>query len=65
MNDVLSLAAFAGKIVCLMVFVTVLRPDKIGAVEAPARPATCTTGDSVQRCGPGVLDKIKALNKWW
>ena len=66
MNDVLSLAALAGKVLCLMVFVTVLRPDKIGAVQAPVRPAICKIGSAgMQECGPRAVDKIKVLNKWW
>ena len=40
MKDVLSLAVFAGKVLCLMVFVTVLKPDgSIGAVKTSANPA--------------------------
>ena len=33
MKDVLSLVVFAGKVLCLMVFVAVLKPDSIGAVQ--------------------------------
>src|SRR5262249_53560900 len=42
MKDVLSLAAFAGKVLCLIVFVTALRPAGISAVQAPVRPASCS-----------------------
>ncbi|RXG85960.1 hypothetical protein [Bradyrhizobium zhanjiangense] len=41
MKDVLCLAVFAGKILCLMVFVTVLKPDVIGVVETSATPINC------------------------
>jgi len=43
MNDVLTLAVFAAKVLCLMVFVSVLKPDgSIGAVWTPTNPADCT-----------------------
>jgi hypothetical protein len=43
MNDVLTLAVFAAKVLCLIVFVSVLKPDgSIGAVQMPTTPADCT-----------------------
>ncbi|QIG94155.1 hypothetical protein [Bradyrhizobium sp. 6(2017)] len=43
MNDVLTLAVFAAKVLCLIVFVSVLKPDgSIGAVRTPTNPAVCT-----------------------
>jgi hypothetical protein len=43
MNDVLTLAVFAAKVLCLIVFVSVLKPDgSIGAVWTPANTADCT-----------------------
>ena len=45
MNDVLTLAVFAAKVLCLIVFVSVLKPDgSIGAVWTPTNPADCTEG---------------------
>ncbi len=41
MKDVLSLAVFAGKVLCLMVFVTVLKPDGIGVVRTSTKPVDC------------------------
>jgi len=43
MNDVLTLAVFAAKVLCLIVFVSVLKPDgSIGSVWTPTNPADCT-----------------------
>ena len=43
MKDVLTLAVFAAKVLCLMVFVSVLKPDgSIGAVWTSTKPADCT-----------------------
>ena len=43
MNDVLTLAVFAAKVLCLIVFVSVLKPDgSIGAVWTSTNPADCT-----------------------
>ena len=43
MNDVLTLAVFTAKVLCLIVFVSVLKPDgSIGAVWAPTNPTDCT-----------------------
>ena len=44
MNEVFSLAAFVGKLLCLVVFVSVLKPSGISAVQASDRPAYCKTG---------------------
>ncbi|MET4449253.1 hypothetical protein ABIB75_007566 [Bradyrhizobium sp. GM2.2] len=42
MNDVLTLAVFAAKVLCLIVFVSVLKPDgSIGEVWTPTNPADC------------------------
>ena len=44
MNDVLTLAVFAAKVLCLMVFVTVLKPDgSIGAIRTSTKPVDCRT----------------------
>ena len=73
MKEVLSLAVFAGKVLCLMVFVTGLKPGSIGAVQTPAketshrqsapqrsgcRAARAATG-SWPSCGVNVLSQIK------
>ena len=53
MKDVFSLAVFTGKVLCLMVFVTVLKADgSIGAVKTSAKPAECRMARSgMQGCG--------------
>jgi hypothetical protein len=57
MNDVLSLAMFAGKVLCLMVFVTVLKPDsRIGAVQTSTKPVDCRMERSgMQECALSVF----------
>ncbi|WP_439374735.1 hypothetical protein ACRQ5Q_26520 [Bradyrhizobium sp. PMVTL-01] len=56
MKDVLCLAAFAGKILCLMVFVTVLKPGVIGGVETSALPVDCGMERSgLQQCVSNVF----------
>ena len=57
MNDVLTLAVFAAKVLCLMVFVSVLRPDgSIGAIQASVKPVDCRTSRAgVQKCSLNVL----------
>ena len=55
MNDVFTLAVFAGKLLCLMVFLAVLKPDSIGAVQASTKPVDCRIGRSgMQECGLNV-----------
>jgi len=56
MKDVLYLAVFAGKILCLMVFVTVLKPDVIGVVQTSALPIDCRMERSgLQQCVSNVF----------
>jgi hypothetical protein len=64
MKDVLSLAVFAGKVLCLMVLVTVLKPDgSIGAVKTSAKPAECRMACSgMQGCGLDVLATTSEAN---
>ena len=38
MYDVLCLATFAGKVLCLMLFVIILKPHGISMVQAPSKP---------------------------
>ena len=57
MKDVLSLAVFAGKVLCLILFVTVLKPDgSIGAVKTSAKPAECRMARSgMQGCSLSIF----------
>jgi hypothetical protein len=56
MKDVLSLAVFAGKVLCLTVFVTVLKPDSFGVVQTSTKPADCRIERSgMQECGLNVF----------
>jgi hypothetical protein len=49
MNDVLTLAVFAAKVLCLMVFVTILKPDgSIGSIRTSPKPSTA--GRTVRQC---------------
>jgi hypothetical protein len=69
MNDVLTLAVFAAKVLCLIVFVSVLRPDgSIGAVRTSTNPADCSSkasGNAGMRTGvlsSGFANRRQALN---
>ncbi len=57
MNDVFTLAVFAAKVLCLIVFVSVLKPDgSIGAVQTSTNLADCRIERSgLQERGPNVL----------
>ena len=57
MKDVLCVVVFAGKVLCLMVFVTVLKPDGgIGAVRTSTKPVDCRIERSgMQECGLNVF----------
>ena len=57
MKDVLSLAVFAGKVSCLILFVAVLKPDgSIGAVKTSAKLAECRMARSgMQGCGLSIF----------
>ena len=56
MKDVLCLAVFAGKILCLIMFVNVLNPDIIGVVQTPTHPVDCRMGRSgPQECASNVF----------
>ncbi|MEH2560588.1 hypothetical protein [Bradyrhizobium sp. AZCC 2289] len=51
MKDVLCLSVFAGKMLCLVVFVTVLKPDgSIGAIRTATKSVDCR----IER--PGALE---------
>ena len=58
MKDIFCVAAFAGKVLCLMVFVTVLKPDGgIGTVWTSAKPVDCRTERSgMPECGLNVFE---------
>ncbi|SPP93309.1 protein of unknown function [Bradyrhizobium vignae] len=56
MKDALCLAVFAGKILCLAMFVTVLKPDAIGVIQTSARPVDCRMERSgLQQCVSNVF----------
>jgi hypothetical protein len=71
MKEVFSLAVFAGKVLCLMVFVAGLKPDSIGAVQKSAKPycknrAFGTAGIGVERkiSLQGVPRQSKCLDRF-
>ena len=71
MKEVLSLAVFAGKVLCLMVFMTGLKPDRMGAVQTPAKPycKNRTFGTAGMRVGrkfslQGVPRQSKCLDRF-
>jgi hypothetical protein len=41
MKDVLCLATFAGKLLCLVALVIILKPHAISTVQAPSKPQYC------------------------
>jgi hypothetical protein len=52
MKDIFCVAAFAGKLLGLIVFVSTLRPDSIVTVQASMAPAHCQIERSrMQGCG--------------
>jgi hypothetical protein len=56
MNDVVTLAMFTAKLLCLIVFVYVLKPDgSIGAVLTATDPADCTKASINAGVRTGVL----------
>jgi hypothetical protein len=59
MTDVLTLAVFAAKVLCLMVFVTILKPDgSIGAIRTSPKPVDCRKDRSATlECGLNVIRK--------
>ena len=59
MKDVLSLAAFVIKVLCLMVFVNILKPDGIRTAQAPGRPEHCEKARSrAQTCGSSAVAAV-------
>jgi hypothetical protein len=59
MRDVLSLGAFVIKLMCLVVFVIMLKPGVIRTVYAPSTPKYCDMGhSSAQECGSNVLAAV-------
>ena len=56
MKEIFCVAAFAGKLLGLILFVTALRPDNIVAVQASMGPAYCKTERArVQGCDLNAL----------
>lgn len=52
MKEIFCVAVFVGKMLCLLVFVSALRPDSVGGVQASMRPAYCKIERSrTQGCG--------------
>ena len=62
MKDVLSLAVFVGQVLCLMVFMTILKPDSsIGAIQTSTKPVDCRIERSgMQECGLDVFAASQA-----
>jgi hypothetical protein len=60
MKDIFCVAAFAGKVLCLMVFVTVLKPDgSIGTFRTSTKSVDCRMERSGMRgCGLNVVAAI-------
>ncbi|MBR0694710.1 hypothetical protein [Bradyrhizobium lablabi] len=59
MKDVFCLAVLAGKVLGLMVFVTVLKPDSIGVVQTSTKAVDCRIERSgMQECGSNVFAAI-------
>ena len=46
MKDVLSVVTFVTVALCLVVFLITLKPDALGAVTAPGKPAHCKVAAS-------------------
>jgi hypothetical protein len=57
MKDVLCVSVFAGKMLCLIVFVAVLKPDgSIGAIRTATQPIDCRIErPGAQECGLNVF----------
>jgi len=56
MRDVLSLVVFVIKLLCLVVFLIMLKPDVIKAVHGTNEPMHCNTRHtSAQECGSNAL----------
>ena len=62
MKDVVTLAVFAAKVLCLMVFVAVLKPDgSIGAIRTSTKPVDCRMEHSgTQECGLTSFQRLRA-----
>jgi hypothetical protein len=58
--NVLTLVVFAAKVLCLMAFVSVLRPDgRTGTIQAPVKPVECGTSHAgVQKCSLNVATSL-------
>jgi hypothetical protein len=55
MKNVFSLAVFTAKVLCLVVFVSMLRPDRINPVQGASPAQACKTWRSAaQACDLGV-----------
>jgi hypothetical protein len=61
MNNIFCIATLIGKVLCLVVFVSALRPDHIGVIQTSARSGYCKTErGGTQGCGLNVIAAAKA-----
>jgi hypothetical protein len=61
MKDVFSLAVFTAQVLCLVVFVNLLRPDRINPVQGTGTAQDCQAGRSAARaCDLGVNATMSA-----
>ena len=59
MKEVLSLFTFGIGALCFVVFVTVFKPDALGAVPGPSKPGYCSTNVSpAHGCRPHVFAAV-------
>ncbi|MHC2626122.1 hypothetical protein ACVIW2_008154 [Bradyrhizobium huanghuaihaiense] len=55
MKDVLCLAVFAGKILCLLMFVNVVKPDVVGILQTSAAPVDCRERSGLRDCASNLF----------
>ncbi|MBR1133040.1 hypothetical protein [Bradyrhizobium iriomotense] len=55
MKDVLCLAVFAGKILCLVMFVNVVKPDVIGILQTSADSVDCRERSGLRECASNLF----------
>jgi hypothetical protein len=61
MKDLVCLAAFVGKLLCLALFVVALRPMHISAVQEAGKSASCNTSRA-PACGSSVVAAVAGAN---
>ena len=62
MKEVLSLFTFGIGALCLVVFVTVFKPDAVNAVPKPTKPDYCNTEASLRTLTPASLPQCQGLS---